>query len=77
MFTIEPMINTGSWRDKLWPVGGWVAGEVGGGRSAPLVPVCSILQSPWQGPCHQPHHIQQQRWRSTAAGQCCRCGAPA
>ncbi len=33
VFTIEPMINTGSWRDKLWP-DGWTAVTDDGGRSA-------------------------------------------
>ncbi|KAK1304980.1 Methionine aminopeptidase 1A [Acorus calamus] len=32
-FTIEPMINAGSWRDRLWP-DGWTAVTVDGKRSA-------------------------------------------
>ncbi|KAL6495397.1 Microtubule-associated protein 1A [Orobanche gracilis] len=32
-FTIEPMINSGVWRDRMWP-GGWTAVTAGGKRSA-------------------------------------------
>ncbi|GAQ84390.1 methionine aminopeptidase 1 [Klebsormidium nitens] len=32
-FTIEPMINTGVWRDRMWP-DGWTAVTEDGGRSA-------------------------------------------
>lgn len=33
VFTIEPMINQGVWRDKLWP-DGWTVVTQDGGRSA-------------------------------------------
>ena len=33
VFTIEPMINEGSWRDEIWP-DNWTAATVDGKRSA-------------------------------------------
>lgn len=33
VFTIEPMINAGHWRDKLWP-DGWTSVTADGSRSA-------------------------------------------
>ena len=33
MFTIEPMINQGSWRDVTWP-DGWTSSTADGKRSA-------------------------------------------
>jgi hypothetical protein len=33
VFTIEPMVNAGTWRDLLWP-DGWTAVTRDGGRSA-------------------------------------------
>ncbi len=33
VFTIEPMINVGSWRDRTWP-DGWTAVTEDGKRSA-------------------------------------------
>ena len=33
VFTIEPMVNAGTWRDVLWP-DGWTAVTRDGGRSA-------------------------------------------
>jgi methionyl aminopeptidase len=33
IFTIEPMINAGSWKDKMWP-DEWTAVTVDGSRSA-------------------------------------------
>ena len=32
-FTIEPMVNAGSWRDATWP-DGWTAATADGSRSA-------------------------------------------
>ncbi len=32
-FTIEPMINTGVWKDRTWP-DGWTSATADGGRSA-------------------------------------------
>jgi methionyl aminopeptidase len=33
IFTIEPMVNLGTWRDVLWP-DGWTAATADGQRSA-------------------------------------------
>lgn len=33
VFTIEPMVNAGSWRDAMWP-DGWTAVTADGARSA-------------------------------------------
>jgi methionyl aminopeptidase len=33
IFTIEPMVNLGTWRDMLWP-DGWTAATADGQRSA-------------------------------------------
>jgi methionyl aminopeptidase len=33
VFTIEPMVNLGAWRDVLWP-DGWTAATADGQRSA-------------------------------------------
>jgi methionyl aminopeptidase len=33
VFTIEPMVNLGTWRDVLWP-DGWTAATADGQRSA-------------------------------------------
>ena len=34
IFTVEPMINMGSWQDKLWQFDDWTAVTVDGKRSA-------------------------------------------
>ena len=41
MFTIEPMINAGSWKDRTWP-DGWTSVTEDGKRSAQ---VCLFLSA--------------------------------